>query len=211
MRRGEDVVASRVGVVRDRSGASSRRVRVDSVARRYLASPEDMVVGTVTERHGEHYTVDVGGSRRASLPALAFEGATKRNKPTLAVGALVYARVAVANRDMDPELSCVAPSTKSRKDWVTGETVFGELRGGYAFRCSLALARALLDERCYVLRCLGRQLPFELAIGANGRVWVDSQSPRHTVVIVNCILNSEGMSRARVKVMVQKLAGAVAS
>jgi exosome complex component RRP40 len=212
VRRGDAVVSSRVGVVSDRMSASGavRRVTVESDAKRYLAAAEDLVLGTVTERHGEHYTVDVRGSRRATLPSLAFEGATKRNKPNLQVGAVVYARVAVANRDMDPELSCVSPHVKARKDWVTGETVFGELKGGYVFECSLALARDLLDERCYVLRCLGRYLPFELAIGANGRVWINSESPRHTVVVVNCILNSEGMSRSRTKMMVQKLTGAVA-
>ncbi len=41
------------------------------------------------------------------LPHLAFDGATKRNKPNLSVGALVYCRVAVANKDMDSELSCM--------------------------------------------------------------------------------------------------------
>lgn len=207
VRSGKALVASRAGVV---DGAGGKRIRVLSSIRRYVAAAEDVVVGVVVERHGgEGYGVDLRGSARATLPALAFEGATKRNKPNLAVGSVVYSRVAVANRDMDPELSCISPHSRSRKDWVTGETVFGELKGGYVFECSLSLARELLDERCVVLRALGRHVPFELAIGCNGRVWVNSGSTMHTVVVTNAILNSEGMAPAAVRTMVGKLAGAL--
>ena len=41
------------------------------------------------------------------LPQLSFEGATKRNRPNLKSGDVVYARVAAASRDMDPILTCV--------------------------------------------------------------------------------------------------------
>ncbi len=55
------------------------------------------------------------------------------------VGALVYCRVVMANKDMECELSCTSPHLK--KDWVTGETLFGELTAGYCFKTSLSLAR----------------------------------------------------------------------
>lgn len=73
---------------------------------------------------------------------MAFEGATKRNKPNIAVGALVYARVVVANKHMEPELSCTSPHFK--KEWVTGQSLFGELVNGYSFRVSLRLARTYI-------------------------------------------------------------------
>lgn len=47
----------------------------------------------------------------ATLPHLAFEGATKKTRPVLAPGALVYARVSLADRHMDPELECVSAAT----------------------------------------------------------------------------------------------------
>jgi Exosome complex component RRP40, S1 domain len=51
----------------------------------YVPVANDLVVGTVVEKHGDGYKMDVGGSHLALLPALAFEGATKRSKPNLAV------------------------------------------------------------------------------------------------------------------------------
>ena len=43
------------------------------------------------------------------------------------VGTVVYARVVVADKDMDIELSCHNPG--SSKSWVTQEAVYGELAG----------------------------------------------------------------------------------
>ena len=37
-----------------------------------------------------------------------------------------------------------------RKDWVTGQAVYGELKSGQLFRCSLGLARRLRDPDCEV-------------------------------------------------------------
>jgi exosome complex component RRP40 len=51
----------------------------------YIASPKDLVLGTIINRHAEGYRVDIGSAQMASLDALAFEGATKRSKPNLKV------------------------------------------------------------------------------------------------------------------------------
>jgi exosome complex component RRP40 len=51
----------------------------------------------------------------------------------LQVGTVVYARVVVANKDMDPELVCTAATGKAEG--------FGILAGGYMVKCSLSLAR----------------------------------------------------------------------
>jgi len=51
----------------------------------YVANADDMVVGTVIDKSGEHYRLDIGASHYARLGALAFEGATKRNKPNIPV------------------------------------------------------------------------------------------------------------------------------
>lgn len=88
-----------------------------------------MVLGTIVEKHSENYRLDIGTAIPARLPALAFEGATKRNKPNLQVGELVYARVALSDKHMEAELTCTSPHFK--KDWVTGESIFGPVKGGY--------------------------------------------------------------------------------
>ncbi len=85
----------------------------------------DAVVGTVVERHSDAYNVDLGGPFTAVLPALAFEGATRRNRPSLAPGDLVYARVTAASRDADPELACTDAAGKVHR--FLGENMFFEL------------------------------------------------------------------------------------
>ena len=66
-------------------------------------------MGVIVEKNSLSYAVDINGTLSASLDCCAFDGATKRNKPNLNVGTLVYARVSVANKEMPPELSCVIP------------------------------------------------------------------------------------------------------
>ena len=65
-----------------------------------------MVVGIVAERMSEHYRLKFGGSNTALLNQLDFDGASKRNKPNLTVGTLVYARVCKADKDLEPEVTC---------------------------------------------------------------------------------------------------------
>lgn len=59
------------------------------------------------------------------------------------INSLVYARVVVAHKDMEPELACMSASNKADG--------FGELRDGYVFECSLGLAKS------YVLCAAMRQ------------------------------------------------------
>jgi exosome complex component RRP40 len=51
----------------------------------YVPIPQESVVGVVTARLGESYRVDIGSAHPATLDALAFEGASKRNRPNLKV------------------------------------------------------------------------------------------------------------------------------
>ena len=43
------------------------------------------MIGVITQKIGEGFRVDIGSAHFASLDGLAFEGATKRNKPNLKV------------------------------------------------------------------------------------------------------------------------------
>lgn len=45
------------------------------------------MIGIITTKSGDVFKVDVGGSEQASLSYMAFEGATKRNRPNVQVGA----------------------------------------------------------------------------------------------------------------------------
>ena len=147
---------------------------------------------------GEYFRVDIGTAHSAVLPLLSFEGATKRNRPNIPLHALVYCRVAMANPDMEAELECVNPKT-SKADG------FGELKGGYMFKCSLGLCRRLLNPDTPILVLLGEHFPFETAVGMNGRVWVNSEDVKNTILISNAIQNSEYLSAEECKQMVDDL------
>lgn len=143
------------------------------------------MIGQITNRGSESYTLALFSSHSATLPALSFEGATKRHKPNLRIGSLVYARIVSADRFTEPELTCVNP--------ITGKgDGFGELkttneRGekeGHAmlFKVSIGLARTLLRGGNGLLKKVAEQgVAFEAAVGANGCVWVRGEEVRHVV------------------------------
>lgn len=85
---------------------------VESQSKRYLPALHDSVICQITNRGTESYQVTLFNSyTQATVSAMAFEGATKRNKPNLKVGTLLYAQVMSANRHLEVELTCVDPST----------------------------------------------------------------------------------------------------
>eukprot|EP00940_MAST-03C_sp_MAST-3C-sp2_P003083 g3083.t1 len=117
----------------------------------------------------------------------------------LRVGDVVHARVVLAIKDIDPTLTCCAKENQTKKDWVTGESVYGELKDGTIFRCSLSLATKLRDPNCVVLNELGSSIPFEIVVGSNGMVWVDSETTSNSILIMNAIRNSEHISETQTK------------
>lgn len=193
--------------------------------KRYIPNHHDRVIGIVEERMGDYYRCNIFGPHSALLPTLAFEGATKRNKPNLSTGSTVYCRVVSAPRDIDPELSCkvgggggtnsgattstISDGGASRKDWLTGECTYGELKGGTVLKISIGLARELLHPKNIVLEALGNSLSFETAVGVNGVLWVNSTHPEHTILICNAIKNSEVMNPDQTRAMVRSLLSTV--
>ena len=155
------------------------------------------MIGVVAEKHSEDFKVDLGCAELATLPILAFEGASRKNRPMLTVGSLVYARVVVSNKDMSPEIVCYKANLKSEG--------LGELSGGYVFHCSLSLCRSILLKTNPVMPYLGEMFSYEAAVGVNGRVWVKSGSARHTIMVVNAILNSEFLNPVQIKEMCEKM------
>ena len=181
---GEEVGVTQAGVLRHQLPnrvwveTSSRRVsgaEVTGVARQeahfhpiprlqYVPRVEDPVIGIITDMDRAadgQYRLSINGTAQANLPKLAFDGASKKNKPDLQVGTAVYARVASAARAMEPELSCQVLSGP-KKDWVTGESLFGELKGGLVTRCSTGLAHRYVT-------CSVSMYPSALMIYPDGR------------------------------------------
>jgi exosome complex component RRP40 len=158
--------------------------------KRYVPRAEDSVIGVVEDRSTLGYRVGISGTMPGSLPLLAFEGATKRTKPSLKVGDAVYVRVVSAPKDMEPELSCVSVCGP-RKGWETKEATFGPLEGGALLRCSLAQAATLRTHDHPVLKALKDEgAAFEVVVGANGVVWAKAATARLTVCVDNALQNA---------------------
>jgi hypothetical protein len=51
----------------------------------YVPVKGEHVIGIVTQKVGDIFRVDIGGSEQASLSYLSFEGSTKRNRPDVKV------------------------------------------------------------------------------------------------------------------------------
>jgi exosome complex component RRP40 len=159
-------------------------------ARRYAPAPGDVVIGIITGRRGDAYEVDVRGPCPAALPVLAFEGATRRNRPTLKDGDLVYARLAAAPRGGEPELTCLEAGGGGR---AAGGAGLGPLAGGTLAALSSAGARALLAAPPPpALAALGAACRFELAVGLNGRVWITGETPAATLAVAAALAALEG-------------------
>lgn len=151
----------------------------------YTPSTSDLVIGTVHHSSPEFYHVSLSShAPLALLPHLGFESVTRKTRPILAAGALVYARVSFADPFMDTELSCVYPGTEKAQG-------LGELKGGMLFDVSATMSRRLMmggkDAQrggVVLLEELAERVRYEIAVGRNGRVWVDSMEGVKTILAV---------------------------
>ncbi|XP_034546612.1 exosome complex component RRP40 [Notolabrus celidotus] len=183
-RSGDRLLVCKSGVLRHKA---PNMFWMDSQQRRYVPVKGETVIGIVTVKSGDVFKVDFGGSEQASLSYLAFEGSTKRNRPNVQVGDLVFAQFVVANKDMEPELVCVDSGGRAN-----GMGVFGA--GGLLFSVSLGLVRRLLAPHSGVLQDLQQLFPCELVVGMNGRLWVRCSSLQRTLVIANLLQSCDTMT-----------------
>ncbi|TWU77007.1 exosome non-catalytic core subunit rrp40 [Metarhizium rileyi] len=167
-------------------------IRVENSHGRYVPRVGELVIGTVQKSAAEVYYVHLSDyTAPALLPQLSFESATKKTRPILASGALVYGRVTMANKHMDAELECVSSST-GKSDGL------GPLTGGMVFGISLGMARRLMlpksvqEGKIVVLEELGALgLQFDTATGRNGRFWVDSENTKTVLAVGRAIQQTD--------------------
>ncbi|KAL4641567.1 exosome complex component RRP40 [Arapaima gigas] len=195
-RNGDEVLVCKSGVLRHKP---ANLFWVDSQQKRYVPAKGESVIGIVTAKTGDTFKVDVGGSEQASLSYLAFEGATKRNRPNVQVGDLVYAQFIIANKDMEPELVCIDSCGRAN-----GMGVFGN--DGLLFRVSLGLVRRLLVPRSEIVKDLEQLFPFEMVVGMNGRVWVRAQTTQQTLIVANLLESCENMTAEQRKLLFRRVA-----
>ncbi|XP_063900964.1 putative exosome complex component rrp40 [Zophobas morio] len=198
VRDGNLVKATKCGVFVENVFKGRTLLYVNSSQKRYIPALEERVIGIITDRYSDTFKVNIGSSALASLDMYSFEGATKRNKPSLKKGDLVYGRLITAHKDMEPILSCVDNANKSAG--------MGGLKEGYLFSCSSNLCRRLLKPHCVILESMGKLLPYEITVGLNGRIWVNSTSIENTIQLVSLIQKSEYMTDKQICIIIKELA-----
>jgi len=204
---GQKVMCLNSGVLRYR--APAHYYIEDAYVKHYYPKLEDKVIGVIEDRGGDVYKVNIFAGSAAVLSRLAFQGATKRNRPDLKRGDLVYCRVSDTDPDADVALTCIS-AAGVKKDWQSGEAIYGALVGGIMLRLSIAYANSLLRPDILVLNLLGQRMSFEVAIGMNGCVWLKAATPLEMIILRNAIVSSEAMDdtsvTALVSVLLQRLA-----
>ncbi|XP_058654139.1 exosome complex component RRP40 [Onychostoma macrolepis] len=195
-RNGEEVQVCKSGILRHKQ---PNMYWIDSQQRRYVPAKGESVIGIVTAKSGDIFKVDVGGSEQASLSYLAFEGATKRNRPNVQVGDLVYGQFTIANKDMEPELVCIDSCGRAN-----GMGVFGA--DGLLFKVSLGLVRRLLVPQSEIIKDLEKIFPFELVVGMNGRVWVKAKTVQQTLIVTNLLETCENMTSQQRQTLFKRVA-----
>ncbi|OQV25486.1 putative Exosome complex component RRP40 [Hypsibius exemplaris] len=167
-----DIMATRVGVMQYRPPAT---FFLSTTGDSYSPATGDDVIGVVVKRKGHEvseqtYVVDLGrntGRQTGILPILAFKGATKRYRPNLKKGDLIYGRIRRTTPDGPVRLTCTSN---------TNQSFWGPLRRtGALYRASLPFARRCLTDGSPehdMIQQVGVRVPFETAIGVNGRIWL---------------------------------------
>jgi len=205
------ITATEVGVLRTKGSESGGRqgdtssstgthisYNVASLHKKCYAHPSvrDPVIGCIVKTGAEYFEVDVGATTPALLPVLGFDNATKRNRPMLKVGDVVYGKItevdgigggayAVERMMMDccngsqgdgfgPLYVSPVSTSIGSTSW-TGSTN----NSGMLFKVTPAYAQFLLSHGGKpesTLAVLGSRIPFEIVIGVNGLFWLSSQS-----------------------------------
>ncbi|MCJ1291065.1 exosome non-catalytic core subunit rrp40 [Xylographa carneopallida] len=184
-----------------------KAIWVENNSGRYVPQVNDVVVATV-----HHSSTDVfhcaitPQTTFAQLPHLAFEGVSKKTRPQLSAGSLVYAKVTSASKHMDPEITCCNPST-GKSDGM------GELKEGMVFKVSLGIARRLLAAKqreeggLVILEDIAEKIPFEVAVGRNGNVWVNSKGVKEILLVGKALheTDQQGLNIDEQKKLVKRL------
>lgn len=153
---------------------------------RYTPRVGDIVVGIVSSKGSEYYGVNIRSGTPARLAAVAgFEGATRRSKPQLSVGSVVLVRLLHISPLLGADVTCC--TSNCSKLWTSSEKVLGELRDGIVIELPIPFALSLLCRESVVLQLLGSRIPFEIAVGFNGRVWIRAATNTLSMRAANCI------------------------
>lgn len=182
----QEIGPTNAGVEIITSTKKGQTVYVDYDSKRYIPAVGDYVIGIIVGQFSDSYKVSLSSfSTSVTLSYMAFPNASKKNKPTLKIGDLVYARVCAAEKELEAEIECL--------DSTTGRDAgFGLLEGGMLIDVTLGFARHLLfDQNFPLLKNLAAFTQFEVAIGVNGKVWLKCEEVKNTLACYRSITDCQ--------------------
>lgn len=134
------------------------------------------MIGTIKMKSADYYIVDIGSALDATLGALEFDGATKKNKPNIAQGSLIYCRVTECSKYLGVKLSCFNKGFNTKND-------LGELKGGMKVEAP-RYKHHLVEGK---LELIAKYLKFEICFGKNGFIWIKTQSLESMIALYNVV------------------------
>lgn len=168
----------------------------------YFPHVGDHVIGVVVAKNSDFYTLDIGAIHEATLLSVeGFRGATKRNRPNLSEGDIIFCQVIrqYPKNELPTEVTCC--HADDVKQWATKETYFGPLTDGFTFSIPLIYSFSLSEDSPYVLKLLASRFKYEVAVGLNGRIWVKGRSDEETLLVARFVRLAYGATRARMEAM----------
>ncbi|KAK2863684.1 hypothetical protein FQN49_004093 [Arthroderma sp. PD_2] len=181
------IAASQAGLLTSETKRNTTTSILPFPKTRYTPCQNDLVIAQIHHSSQDFFhCIITPNSPHAFLGQLSFEGATKKTRPQLKAGELVYARILSVGVGAGGEIELACVNTATGKAEPDG---LGPLTGGMVFDVSPLFASRLMmtgAERkdgagpggVIVLEELGRKFEghggFEIAVGRNGKVWVDS-------------------------------------
>ncbi|GMM35327.1 exosome non-catalytic core subunit [Saccharomycopsis crataegensis] len=191
---------SNAGIFTHKEKKTKQLITVESSSKNYIPAVGDLIVGTVLGGFGEFFKVSLSNYKPpAILSYMAFENATKKNRPNLKTGSLVYARISAYDPNIDVELECFNPTTGKAEG-------FGELTGGTVVEVDLGFARYLMfNENNPVLEHLSKKCQFEIAIGVNGKVWIKGGDLVTTLACCQYIEQAQRLASGELEQLLKKL------
>lgn len=162
----------------------------------YYPNVGDLVLGVITVKTAEYYKVDLGWAQPATLPAVeGFSAANRRNRPNLPVGSVVFCRVTFCHRDLDPQVTCVEAEE---------EIGLGPIKPSPAlnlFSLPVSYAEDLQRIDSFVLAAFGKRFSFEIIVGCNGKMILETATPALTKALGEAIIKAELLTEREVQAL----------
>ncbi|CAI5757674.1 unnamed protein product [Candida verbasci] len=155
-------IPTQPGILNHSTQSNKQLIYIESNSKRYIPHKNDLVIGIVVGSIGEFYKVQLQDfSTPVLLNFMSFANATKKNRPNLKNGQVVYGKVTVDSIEIENEIECIDEGCGVLDD------------SGYVFNVNLNFARELLyDANSIFLKLLANKCQFEIAIGINGKIWL---------------------------------------